>query len=62
MTDLLKKEIVEKIQAWNDDLSKIQDIFSEFSKSVTDYDRESDADERKNKLEEITESHDKIVE
>jgi len=62
MTDLLKKEIVEKIQAWNDDLSKIQDIFSEFSKSVTDYDRESDADERKNKLEEITELHDKIVE
>ena len=62
MTDLLEEKVVKKIQVWNDDLSKIQDIFSEFSKSITDYDRESDADERKNKLEKITELHDKIIE
>jgi len=62
MTDLLEEKVVQKIQLWNDDLSKIQSLFSEFSKSVTDYDRESDSDERKNKSEKITELHDKIVE
>eukprot|EP01080_Neovahlkampfia_damariscottae_P000763 gene763-9014_t len=40
----------------------MQDLYAEFSKSITEYDKENDVDERKNLLEKITELHDKIVE